>query len=239
MMNVQVPEFLEKSAVYKSFCFVNKLKSAIELDSSGSMHVFSRVSIGQDMDMFRRIVRALTAFDGWSASDTWKEEIVYFYERDGNEVVCVSDNDSLKGVKLSSSACPERNKVVEPVARMDDIVAPGSPEAQIEIVCEKRKECQTEAIYVLPRRVEIRCQRTFFLPFWKFTVMKYWESSTLVSVQQKMIKNESPSHAVVVECIRLRSYLEKHHDSYVAVSLLLKISSVFLHQRRIQLKSSG
>lgn len=239
MMNVQVPSFLEKAAVYKSFCFVSKLKSQImdaPTSETDSIHLFARIHMNQEMDMFRRVVKALTSFDGWSASDTWKEEVVYFYDREGKEVMCVSDNDSLKGVKLSSAACPERNKMVVPISQMEDIAAPGEPATRIEIVCERRCQCESGALYVLPKRVQIRYKRTFFLPFWKFTVVKYWENNTLVNVQQMVLQNTKPLHTVVVECIRLKPYLDKHHDNYVAVSLLLKISSVFLHQRRVQLK---
>ena len=73
---------------------------------------------------------------------------------------------------------------------------------------------------------------------WLYKVSKTWSGSTLIEAQANMESSSAAcSFWVTMNRLDTNNYIQNNSNSYVACSLLLKISSLFAHQTRIELSS--
>ena len=231
MYNVQVPVEIRPSAAFECHQLIDRIKDKVPCDN---ISLVAHIDIKDSMDCFRHLVKNLSGYDGWTAEDTWQEEIIYeFKNSDGEDVKCVTPSG--KGSSFTEFGTQFLESKVD---ELTSLRISGIPHVDAVVSCVKRQEiAQSDSVIcVLPNRVEIHYRKTFYLSFWKYTLFKCWSGATLVAVQDQILHNVPPYHRVSITCVNAAQYFEKHQVNYIAISLLLKISSLFLNRRTILLK---
>ena len=211
------------------------------------IRMYASVMIGLDTDIFKQMVQSLSTYNKWETYDQWKEEILYSYTQTNSSgqtetVLCTSDKDSLKNLKINHSS-NTRNMVIRPLHKFNNLSLSVHNKNNLSVVLCTEHLRQTpisqQLVCVMPTKVKIQYKRSFFLSHWKYTVLKYWEAGTLVQAQEKILNGTKPYHKIEIDCINIPVYLNKHNSLYIGLSIVLKISSIFMHEAIIGINKSA
>ena len=251
MANVVVPHFIDKDAVFEMSKFIQHVRDYMEenryLRANGQLelespekkcvHVSARVILSDNsLSTFQNLVQLLSSYTKWQRVDNWKEEICYHYTTtEGTKVMCISETDNLKNM-CTDQVEQSKNISIHPIHTITHVCTDATNVALRFMAEEHQNIDMTSATCVLPECVEMQYKRYFYLNNWKFCLMKCWRANTLVEAQSKIMDNVLPKHVIVISCIDLPTYMCRNNNYYVGLSILLKVTSLFLHECRVNIK---
>lgn len=211
MTNIVVPFFVANDAVFRLSSMVRDTRAKIP----SSVSLTARITLSGE-PAFLNVVQLLSSFVSWEKAGVWKTVVRF---SSGSHVCEGSANASVL-YKCDS-------------VRTDSDVAGKIHIASLKIYAPGEISC------VLPTEVSTGFERMFFYRGWRYTVAKMWTGKTLVEAQNNMEQADSNFRFMAsVTMDNANEYIQKNSNSYVACSILLKISSMFAHQLRIELTGS-
>ena len=187
---------------------VVKLKASVQITSTAMLQMLNRV---------------MAKFDGWQHVGKWVETIWCEYRGQHNER-CVS--------RLGDEHHPSENSIVQPVAPPVQIQTDVDYLEEVTIsgvTCQKlqaSKHLNASQKCVLPVRSTVEYSKEFKTDAWRFCIVKSWTHHTLKAALASM-DTMDPEMRVDVELLQNKSYFSVHTDSYIAVSLLMKVACMF------------
>lgn len=212
MTNIVVPFFVANDAVFRLSSLVRDTRAQL----ASSVSLTARVALSGE-PAFLNVVQLLSSFASWEKAGVWKTVVRF----SSGSHVC---EGSLNATVLY--ACDR--------IRTDSDVAGKIRIASLKIDAPGEISC------VLPTEVSTGFERSFVYQGWRYTVSKMWTGKTLVEAQNNMEQADSNFRFMASVCKdNANEYIRKNSNSYVACSILLKISSMFAHQLRIELNRNN
>lgn len=163
------------------------------------------------------VVRILTSFQKWEDPGQWQTLVRY-----------ASRNHVCEG---------SQNATV--LKTFDSVQTDSGVTESVQVTLTRRDPPGTISC-VMPTTVETGFERSFSYKGWVYKISKTWAGRTLVDAQSSM-ETSATACSFWASAVRLEAddYIQKNSNSYVACSVLLKVSSLFAHQARIELSSKS
>lgn len=228
MVDVVVPNFVNKAAVFGMIPFAQALRNNKELVQ---LRACVRFDACADK-MFTQLVRAMNSHDAWDAKTDWRFETEYIvrHKQGRGETVYTSALGNTDNPVSGRTATGVTKTPIYAKQRVSVDALGVHVVVHGDLVSAER----TKQACVLPHQVHLQYRRRLHIRGWCFSILRRWAAPTLAEAQRLMAAQRAPDKLVVIEKPDTARYLRGNTNEYVALSLLLKISSLLMHQTQIQ-----
>lgn len=241
MVDVIVPTFVNNNALFDFVPCLQKFRQRVEktdskhsTESAGCERFRLRACVYFNSDastMFTQLVRAMNAHTSWDSESNWQFETEYVVSANtnGSLTTCVSALKDNATDGVLESRCVTRSPVFRPQQ-----VALDARGVRVVLHGDSVRPAAENNGCVLPNKVHLQYRRRLHLRGWCFSILRRWAGRTLTRAQHIMASQQPPETMVVIDKINTVQHLRRNTDEYVALSLLLKVSSLLMHQTQIQ-----
>lgn len=224
MSNVVVPMCLDSNLVHQTTKFVSAVRQHTSFNQSSDIELKITIHVTNG-DFFEELHDMITKYDQWKRMDNWTETVICNYTN-SHGVSCKTISTSMK------------NCMIVPLFDSVLVQTDLNSASLIELSCVQLKNIDKNNLTcVMPSSACVQFERVFCTDKWKFKLVKYWKAPTLKTAFRSS-ESTLPHQKVEVSCLYPFKYFSKHTDKYVAVSLLLKICSVFSSEGNLKMESS-
>ena len=208
-------------------------------------HVNRRFVPGVTEDFQKCILEMLDEFDGWDSQTDWIERVDYFYELQRAHKRTRHDHASSSNrrpdlirttVTHDKILCTEhirKEKVsqrtlqfVEGINARASSIINDHCDLRVSLNCEHHVDAEFIPEVVQPVLVRIKSSRTFRHKAFEFVISRVYSGRTRADAEIAQ-RTSVPTYEVECECIDLKNYCDAHSDSYIAKSILMKLTDFY------------
>lgn len=200
-------------------CLTQQLKPNTKFEANIGKLLCGKWVSGVTQSFFESTLHMLSVFEGWVAVSDWLDVHEYFYTAANNRTVCTSLLIAETGLCASHV---EKVEVCQQEVRIQ-----GRPyDAQLTVTNEVLVSADELPVTVIPSFVKIKKCKSFAVHNWTFTFAMVWSGLTRLCAEKQQ-ESGDVCYEIKVELTDGGDYIKTRTASYVATSILMKVSAIF------------